>query len=307
MSKTKLVLGKGLDALLSRSQPRDVDINRDSLGPDDGRSETTARIRIDLVKPNPFQPRLDFDPIALDELKQSIMQKGVIQPITVRRTHDSYYEMISGERRLRAASEAGMIEIPAFIIQVSSQEEMLELALIENLQREHLNPIEIAISYQRLIKEINYTQEDVARKIGKDRTTVTNFIRLLKLPSQIQDSLRKGDLNMGHARALLSLQDEAKQIALWKKIVKQGLSVRRVEQLVKEETEKKSKPAISRKTTADSHTGTIESKLREIFGTKVTVRTRSDGSGEIIFEYYSFDDLDRLLDMFEIINQRNSV
>jgi ParB family transcriptional regulator, chromosome partitioning protein len=150
------------------------------------------------------------------------MQKGVIQPITVRRVSDGYYELISGERRLRAASEAGMSEIPAYIIHVSSHEEMLELALIENLQREHLNPIEIAISYQRLIKEINYTQEDVARKIGKDRTTVTNFIRLLKLPAQIQDSLRKGDLNMGHARALLSIQDETRQLHYGRKSLNKG-------------------------------------------------------------------------------------
>jgi ParB family transcriptional regulator, chromosome partitioning protein len=305
MTKTKLVLGKGLDALLSRPQSKEAEVTRDTLGQDDGQSELTARIPIDLVKPNPYQPRLDFDPIALDELKQSIMQKGVIQPITVRRVSDGYYELISGERRLRAASEAGMSEIPAYIIHVSSHEEMLELALIENLQREHLNPIEIAISYQRLIKEINYTQEDVARKIGKDRTTVTNFIRLLKLPAQIQDSLRKGDLNMGHARALLSIQDESRQIAVWKKIIKQGLSVRRVEQIVKEATEKIGKPSQIRKGTTDPQTLGLESKLREVFGTKVIIRTRPDGGGEITLEYYSLDDLDRLLDLFEIIEQRN--
>jgi ParB family transcriptional regulator, chromosome partitioning protein len=305
MTKTKLVLGKGLDALLSRPQPKEAEFTRDTLGRDDGQSELTARIPIDLVKPNPYQPRLDFDPIALDELKQSIMQKGVIQPITVRRVSDGYYELISGERRLRAASEAGMSEIPAYIIHVSSHEEMLELALIENLQREHLNPIEIAISYQRLIKEINYTQEDVARKIGKDRTTVTNFIRLLKLPAQIQDSLRKGELNMGHARALLSIQDETRQIVLWKKIIKQGLSVRRVEQLVKEAAEKTGKPSQIRKGTTDPQILGLESKLREVFGTKVIIRTRPDGGGEITLEYYSLDDLDRLLDLFDIIEQRN--
>ncbi len=304
MGKSKAVLGKGLNALLSRQQSREVDLKRDSLGRDDGASEMIAKIPVDRIKSNPFQPRLDFDPDALEELKLSIVQKGVIQPITVRRAGEGTYELISGERRLRAAADAGLQEIPGYIVNVSSNEEMLELALIENLQREHLNPIEIARSYQRLIKEVNYTQEDVARKIGKDRTTVTNFIRLLKLPEQIQDGLRKGDLSMGHARSLLGIADEKTQLKLWKKIVQQGLSVRRVEQLVKDAGMRKT-PKLPSTGKSDSNTADIEGKLRRTFGTKVSVKTRSNGSGDITIEFYSLDDLDRLLDLIDTIDQNN--
>jgi len=304
MAKSKAVLGKGLNALLSGQQSREVDLKRDSLGKDDGKSEMVAKIPVDRIRSNPFQPRLDFDPDALEELKLSILQKGIIQPITVRRVEDEMYELISGERRMRAVADAGLKEIPAYILNVTSNEEMLELALIENLQREHLNPIEIAMSYQRLIKEVNYTQEDVARKIGKDRTTITNFIRLLKLPEPIQDSLRTGDLTMGHARALLGVSDEKSQLKLWKKIIQQGLSVRKVEQIVKDSGKKK--PSIPPKTEqSDSNVTSVENRLRRTFGTKVLVKTRSNGSGEISIEFYSIDDLDRLLDLIDIIDQNN--
>lgn len=305
MAKSKAVLGKGLNALLSRQESREVDLKRDSLKHDDGSSEMIAKIPIDRIASNPFQPRLDFDPVALGELKQSIVQKGVIQPVTVRRTDGGMYELISGERRMRAAADAGMREIPAYIMNISSAEEMLELALIENVQREHLNPIEIATSYQRLIKEVNYTQEDVARKIGKDRTTVTNFVRLLKLPGEIQESLRTGELGMGHARALLSISDEKSQIKLWKRIVKQGLSVRKVEQLVKDAVSGKPAKKVKEKK-QDSSAPDIEAKLRRTFGTKVSVKIRSGGSGDITIEFYSLDDLDRLLDLIDIIDRYNS-
>jgi ParB family transcriptional regulator, chromosome partitioning protein len=304
MTKSKAVLGKGLNALLSRQEPGEVNIRRDSLRSDDGSSEMIARIPVGKIRSNPFQPRLDFDPIALDELKQSILQKGVIQPITVRRMDEGNYELISGERRLRAVIDAGLHEVPAYILNVTSNQEMLELALIENLQREHLNPIEIALSYQRLISELNYTQEEVAQKIGKDRTTVTNFIRLLKLPEEIQHSLRIGEMNMGHARALLGMADQKKQLGLWKKIIAQGLSVRRVEQMVKDAGEKRKKPA-SIPAESDAHTAPIERKLRQTLGTKVVVRTRANGSGEITIEFYSIDDMERLLDLMDIIDQHN--
>ncbi len=304
MAKSKAVLGKGLNALLSGQQSREVDLKRDSLGKDDGRSEMVAKIPVDRIQSNPFQPRLDFDPDALEELKLSILQKGVIQPITVRRTEEKTYELISGERRLRAVIDAGLQEIPAYILNVTSNEEMLELALIENLQREHLNPIEIAMSYQRLIKEVNYTQEEVAHKIGKDRTTITNFIRLLKLPDQIQDSLRTGDLSMGHARALLSVTDEKTQLKLWKRIIQQGLSVRKTEELVKDAGKKK--PAKKEtKDKSDSSATNIEARLRRTFGTKVSVKARSNGSGDITIEFYSMDDLDRLLDLIDLIDKYN--
>jgi len=305
MAKSKAVLGKGLNALLSGQQSREVDMKRDSLGKDDGQSEMVAKIAVDRIRSNPFQPRLDFNPDALEELKLSILQKGVIQPITVRRAEDQMYELISGERRLRAVVDAGLEEIPAYILNVTSSEEMLELALIENLQREHLNPIEIAMSYQRLIKEVNYTQEEVAHKIGKDRTTITNFIRLLKLPEQIQDSLRTGELSMGHARALLGVSDEKAQLKLWKKIIQQGLSVRKVEQFVKDAGKKKTTRKIET-SKSDENATNIEARLRRTFGTKVSVKTRSNGSGDITIEFYSMDDLDRLLDLIDIIDQYSS-
>jgi ParB family transcriptional regulator, chromosome partitioning protein len=302
MAKTRQALGKGLNALLARRDSPDTVVT--AAGRDEGASESITRIPVDRIRSNPFQPRLDFDPVALDELKQSILQKGVIQPITVRRAEEGFYELISGERRLRAATDAGFRDVPAYIIEVASNEEMLELALIENLQREHLNPIEIAISYQRLISEVRYTQEDVARKIGKDRTTVTNFIRLLKLPVAVQDSLRKGELNMGHARALLGISDEKIQLKLWKKIVRQGLSVRKVEQLVKSEGDPK-KTRLKTSAREGERATDIETRLRRTFGTKVSVKTRRDGSGDITIEFYSVDDLDRLLELTDIIDQYN--
>src|SRR5262249_17948541 len=178
--------------------------------------------------------RADFDPQALDELKESIREKGIIQAVTVRRAEDGMYELISGERRIRASTELGLKTIPAYVIEVKDKEEMLELALIENLQREHLNPVEIAISYQRLMQDVGLSAEDIARKVSKDRTTVVNFLRLLKLPAKIQETLRKGTLTMGHARALVALPDEKTQLRFFDKIIKRDLNVRQVEKLVRE-------------------------------------------------------------------------
>jgi len=306
MSKTKIVLGKGLNALIPRVSQfteREINLRREKLPVDDGRrSGVIASIEIARINPNPYQPREDFDKEALEELKRSIIEKGIIQPITVRRIDDGgKYEVISGERRIRASIEAGLTHIPAYIVDVSSDEEMLELALIENIQREHLNPIEIAIGYQRLIQECHCTQEDIAKRIGKDRTTVTNFIRLLKLPMQIQQSLRKNEISMGHARALINLPGEKVQLDIWKKIIKHGLSVRRVEQLVKEAVDAKEKHATPVKKITSSNAEQIESRLRHILGTQVRLRPKTDGKGEILIEYYSNDDLDRILDLFAII------
>ena len=258
-------------------------------------------IEVSKVRPNPYQPRLTFHPESLDELKRSIIEKGIIQPITVRRVAEGNYELISGERRIRASQEAGLTTIPAYVIKVSSDEEMLELALVENLQREHLNPLEIAVSYQRLIDECRLTQEEVAQKIGKDRTTVTNFLRLLKLPEKIKDSLSNDEISMGHARALITLPDEKIQLRVHERIVKHGLSVRNVESLVRnfgKKPEKKSHSSSS--TRSDGSFQTIETRLRQTFGTKVTIRKQQGGSGEIVIEYYNSGDLDRLLEILEI-------
>jgi ParB family chromosome partitioning protein len=255
-------------------------------------------IPIEKIAPNPFQPRIDFDQSALAELTASIKEKGVIQPITVRLKGDGY-ELISGERRLRASIEAGLKEIPAYVLDIKSDREMLELALIENIQREKLNPIEIALGYQRLIEECHLTQEEVAQKVSKDRATVANFLRLLKLPQPIQKSLRNGEITMGHARALISLEDTETQIEIWKLIMSKGLSVRKVEDLVSRTTrtakKNKSKPKPSPET-KDVNVSEVESILRSRLATKVKVVHTSKGSGEIIIEYYSPDDLERIVD-----------
>ncbi len=231
-TQRKSVLGRGLSALIPKAPAKEVSIRHDEIGTDTGEVGIMARVNIDQVRPNPFQPRTEFDPETLAELTRSITEKGVIQPITVRRVEGGY-QLVTGERRLRAAQNAGLSEIPTYIIAVDSDEEMLELALIENIQRDTLNPIEIAHAYKRLVDECHLTQEEVADKVGKDRTTVANFIRLLKLPVEIQVGLRKNQISMGHARALINVPLESMQVRLFHKIVDAGLSVRKIEQLAK--------------------------------------------------------------------------
>ena len=299
MAKLKPVLGRGLASLIPRQQGEVT-----TLRTDDGSThEIIAAIDLDRIEGNPYQPRAEFDPVALDELMRSIQEKGVIQPITVRRTARGY-QLISGERRVRAARQAGIKQIPAYIIRVRSDEEMLELALIENLQREHLNPIEIAISYKRLIDECDYTQEEVAQKTSKDRSTVTNFLRLLKLPEPIQRAVRKGDVSSGHARALLAIEDPAAQIDICDRIIQRGLSVRDVERLVRAKSKAKRRHVAVPSPGATSSISSVEEKLRQLLGTKVQVRRLKDGKGEILIEFYSNDDLDRILDLFGELQDR---
>jgi ParB family chromosome partitioning protein len=299
MAKLKPVLGRGLASLIPRQSTEGVPARTD----DGTGHEIIANVDIDRIERNPYQPRAEFDPVALDELMRSIQEKGVIQPITVRRSPHGY-QLISGERRVRAARLAGLKQIPAYIIRVRSDEEMLELALIENLQREHLNPIEIAISYKRLIDECSYTQEEVGKKTGKDRTTVTNFLRLLKLPEQIQRSVRSGEVSSGHARALLAIEDVNIQLDICRRIVDRGLSVRDVERLVRVKSKPKRRTQSVSTTVAASSLATIEEKLRQFLGTKVQIRRLHDGKGEIVIEYYSNDDLERILDFFGELQDR---
>ncbi len=289
--KTKSRLGKGLDALISTSI--------DHISPQ--LNKTVHEVDVNLVDPNPFQPRMEMDEAAFEELKRSVKERGIIQPVAVRPGKNGRYELIAGERRLRAAIAVGLKKIPAYILNVTRDEDMLEIALIENVQREHLNPIDLAKGYQRLIDECNLTQEEVAEKIGKDRATVANLIRLLKLPDIIQESLKKGEIREGHARALLGLPDKRQQIDLWKKTVKNGLSVRKVEEAVKKI--RKTTPALSvehlpRKKPA--YIGRIEATLREKFGTQVKIRTKKEG-GSIEIIYYSREDLERLMELFDDI------
>ncbi len=314
MTKNKLGLGRGLDALINPNFKNDSDesltVSSSEIKSDDGSSlDFLAKIAIGKIKPNPFQPRTEFDKTALEELKQSILQNGLIQPITVRRIDGGLYELISGERRLRACSEIGYREIPAYIIKVESNEDMLALSLIENIQREKLNPIEIANAYKRLIEECNLSQEEVAARVGKDRTTITNTIRLLKLPEEVLNSIAKGEISAGHARALINLNDPRIQIKLLKKIIAGQYSVRKVEKIVKtisngtrDEINSRRNDTFSRDKISNNN---FENKLRGIFGTKVICRHKKDGSGMISIEYYSNDELERLIELFDLIEKYN--
>jgi len=294
----KSVLGRGLNALIPKNPRMEVNVRDGSVGRDTGEMGIIASIDIAKIQPNPFQPRTDFDQESLAELTHSIQEKGVIQPITVRRI-DTGYQIISGERRLRATQAAHLRQIPAYIIAVETDEEMLELALIENIQREYLNSMEIANAYQRLIDECHMSQDDIAKRVGKDRSTVTNFIRLLKLPPKIQDGLRKDKISMGHARALIALPNERVQVRLYEKIVDGGLSVRKVEDIVRTVQLPKKKTGPHRETGGVSASiQSLEERLRQALGTKVKVKTKGSGRGEIIVEYYSLDDFDRLMDLF---------
>ena len=294
----KSVLGRGLNALIPKNPRMEVNVRDGSVGRDTGEMGIIASIDIAKIHPNPFQPRTDFDQESLAELTRSIQEKGVIQPITVRRI-DTGYQIISGERRLRATQAARLRQIPAYIIAVETDEEMLELALIENIQREYLNAMEIANAYQRLIDECHMTQDDIAKRVGKDRSTITNFIRLLKLPTKIQDGVRKDKISMGHARALIALPNERMQLRLYEKITDGGLSVRKVEDIVRAAQQPKKKSGPHKEDGgASASIQSLEEQLRLAHGTKVKVKIKGSGRGEIVVEYYSLDDFDRLMDLF---------
>lgn len=310
MSKIKHGLGRGLDALIKPQDYVKSGTDNKNIKDDDGKQvDVLAKISVDFISRNPFQPRTGFNAEAMEELKKSILSNGLIQPITVRRTPDHKYQLISGERRLNACREIGYREIPAYIIKVESDELMLALALIENLQREKLNPIEIGLAYKRLMDECHLTQEAIADRVGKDRTTIANSIRLLKLPKKIQDSLINGTISSGHARALINLPTEEAQLSILEKIIGKNLSVRKVEKLVKDYTTD-NKITLSKKSfkvsphTDGVHIKDIEDKLRKIFGTKVLCKQKKDGSGEISIEYYSNEELERLFELFEVIDKK---
>ncbi|MFN4299712.1 MAG: ParB/RepB/Spo0J family partition protein [Thermaurantimonas sp.] len=289
----KQVLGRGLSALLK-------DPTTDIKSAADKNAEqlvgAVAEIDIDAIHPNPYQPRTNFSREALDELAQSIAQLGVIQPITVRKTGFNQYEIISGERRWRAAQMAGLKTIPAYV-RLADDQNMLELALVENIQREDLDPIEIAISYRRLIEEINLTQEKLSERVGKKRSTVTNYLRLLKLPDLIQVGLRDRLISMGHARALINIDDEEAQIEIYKKIVAKELSVRQVEELVKRYKEKgelESDRNQSKKQ-IDEELDAIREVLSRALRTKVEISKKPDGKGRIVINFEDANDLERIL------------
>ena len=314
MNKIKQpALGRGLDALMNpKNYPHESSqsLSYDDLKKDDGKQyDILVKIPVGLISPNPYQPRVNFDPVTMEELKKSILENGLIQPITVRRVQNNRYELISGERRLRACVEIGYRDIPAYIIKVESEESMLAMALIENIQREKLNPVEIGMAYKRLMDECHLTQEQIAEKVGKDRTTIANSIRLLKLPKEILDSLISEKITSGHARALINIPSEAMQLDALNKIYEGELSVRKVEQLVKkflteDKSPKKSVSFSVKSTRASASITDIEDKLRKIFGTKVSCRQKNNGTGEIVIEFYSNDELERLFELFEIIDKK---
>jgi ParB family chromosome partitioning protein len=280
---TRKALGRGLGALLSPE--RDV------------APQQTQVVPIDSIEPNPLQPRSRFDQAKLNELAQSIAENGVVQPLVVR-PKGAGYELIAGERRWRAAQLLGLSNIPITILNVPD-DKLLELALIENIQREELNPIEEAQAYQKLIETIGLTQEVLAKRVGRDRSYITNYLRLLKLPADLQLLVQEGELSTGHARTVLALSDENEQRSLAKKIVDQGLSVREVERLVRDGVPAASRPkAQSRARTQDPNVAAAETRLRRKFGTKVRI-VQQPGSqrGRIELEFYSGDDLNRLYDL----------
>lgn len=295
--KSKGGLGKGLDILFG-NVPENIESANITELPSD---ENMLLINLDKIKTNPYQPRKDFEESELNELAESIKQKGVIQAVTVRKLDEGTYELISGERRLRAARLAGLDKIPAYIIEANTKEDILEIALIENLQRSDLNPIEIAEAYKKLITECSLTQESVAERVGKSRSSVTNTLRLLTLPEEIQHSIRKGEITEGHARALLSLENDVERLLLWKKILAENLSVRRVEEFSKQKKAKKSSGTSKKSSYIDSQNQAeikfLEEKFMEHFGTRVRLIPRSPSSGKIEIEYYTAEDLERIIEL----------
>jgi ParB family chromosome partitioning protein len=299
MTKKK-ALGRGLNALLSDST--DERLETDIPAAAQHTTGNVLEIPIDQIEVNPFQPRTHFDETALQELADSIKVHGIIQPITVRRLAANQYQLISGERRLQAAIRAGLKNIPAYV-RTANDQQMLEMALIENIQRENLNAIEIALSYQRLISECNLKQEELGERVGKNRATVTNYLRLLKLPPDIQIAVRDNRLSMGHARAIINVENPADQLFIFNKILKEDLSVRKVEELVRQlhqsKTEKETTKATSPAGSTAKELAQLQSRLSSHFGTRVAVK--SDGKrGEIKIPFMSIEDLNRILDILRL-------
>lgn len=293
---SKKVLGKGLAALIPEKGMHPPATESGVLAKpqkDIHKGERIVYLKVEEINPNKYQPREDFDINKLEELISSIKEKGVVQPILVRRAGEERYELIAGERRLRAVKSLGMKEIPA-IIREAEDLDSLELSLIENIQREDLNVIEEANAYQRLIDEFGFTQEGIAEVVGKDRSSVVNILRLLKLPQKIQETLKKGELSMGHGRALLGLESAVAQMEVAKLIVSKGLSVREVENLVKQRRLGRIKRVRLAPKMKDYHLTTIEEELQRILGTKVKI-IKSKKRGKIVIEYYSDADLERII------------
>ena len=291
MDNKSTVLGKGLSAIFTE---KNIDLNAAEI-PAVRKSD---EIPVDKIKVNPLQPREDFDEEKLRELSDSIKQKGLIQPVTVYKKNDDYI-LISGERRLRAVKMIGLEKVPAYIYENPSSkevsnEDLLELALIENIQRTDLNPMELSDSYNRLSLEFNLTQEQIAEKVSKQRSTVANFLRLQRLPVEIKVSLRRNEITEAHARMLLRIDTLEDQLILWKRIINENITVKNLEEITKPSAKKQRKKKAVLGEIYDPYLQSIEDKLRNYFGTKVKINRKSKFSGEIVIEYFSNDDLERI-------------
>ena len=292
MAKQKFTLGRGLDALISTEAIRPA------------ASSSIGEIEIAKIHANPNQPRRDFNEEALQELADSIKELGVIQPITIRKEENDSYMIIAGERRFRASQLAGKSTIPAYIISADEKDTM-EMALIENIQREDLNPLEIALAYQQLIEQYNLSQEQLSKRVGKGRATIANFLRMLKLPGSIQVALKEKQIDMGHAKALLSLASHADQIKIFNETIKNGYSVREVEELVRNikenETPVTSKPAGNKKQDDTFHQ--LKKHLTQFLQTPVQLTCSEKGNGKISIKFKNEQELERIIAIFDKLNQ----
>ncbi len=296
-------LGRGLGALLNDSDyvngtaAKAVHTNTEQ--PETAGIRGVNAVKISEIEVNPFQPRTEFDEQALQELADSISVQGLIQPVTVRKTGARSYQLISGERRLRASKLAGLTEIPAYV-RTANDQQMLEMALIENIQRENLNAIEMALSFQRMIDECNLKQEELGDRVSKNRSTVTNYLRLLKLPPVVQSSIRDGQITMGHARALVNVEDAAKLLFIHHQTIEKGLSVRKVEELVRELQKTPAKNSIAKKPNpASFQVQKIQADLTSKFNSQVKLKIGQNGKGSIEIPFLSEDDLGRILEMLD--------
>ena len=315
---SKKVLGRGLGAFFPDYDDQSEGEGKKNKGENPEQTDNAyidpqkrvnvvLRVPVKNIRPNPHQQRREFNEERLEELASSIKKHGLIQPITVRYIGEKRFELISGERRLRATKLAGLDELPAYVREVDD-EEIISFALIENIQREDLNPMEVALGYQRLIDEVGHTQAEVAEKVGKNRSTVANMLRLLNLPPYVQAALRDEQISMGHARALLPIEDEEDQKKIFNDIIEKEYSVRQTEQAVrslsdKEEKSSKSSSSKTKKTGSDKHAAMfkeISKRLRRTLSTKVDIKPKKNG-GEIRIEFYSDEELERLLELFEEI------
>ena len=298
-ANTKSALGRGLDEI---EGGRGLDALIDTTGVKTQGSSTINEVAINEIEANPNQPRREFDPVALQELTDSITQIGIIQPITLRQMPGGKYQIVAGERRWRASQLAGLTTIPAYIRTIAD-ENVMEMALVENIQREDLNDIEIALAYQHLLEGDGMTQEKVAKRVGKSRTAVANYLRLLKLPAQVQMALQNNEVDQGHARALLSIDSPSAQIKLFKEILKNGYSVRKVEELVKRYKEgfDVKKPATKAQTPAEFNM--LKKRLSTFFDTKVQLSCSAKGKGKISIPFANEEELERIINIFDKLKE----